>query len=269
MGLLCKVISLFCWTTSDDSDSVDSCEPAFRTRPVFGVCLQRLRNAGQMRQGVPAVLMQMVEFLEQYGLHQRELFCVSGSEAEREALRQRLDRGEIQFFSKDDVHAVASLLILFLKELPHGLIPDEDAKRLLRVYAKTRGKGLNLRRAKKVLESYPPDTFNILSLLFHFLSRVAAQSRVNHMTSERLAKVFGPCIFHVRSVPDSSMKQVELELCVYLTQHLIDSVTILLPNMYPPKPKGVLLCTGDGAAVSGHTHHSGQRSAVDEHLIQD
>ncbi|XP_056304700.1 protein FAM13A-like [Danio aesculapii] len=236
-------------TTSDDSDSVDSSEPAFRTRPVFGVCLHRVRNAGQMRQGVPAVLMQMVEFLEQYGLRQSELFSVSGSEAQRDALRQRLDCGEIQFFSRDDVHAVASLLILFLKELPHGLIPDKDAKRLLRVFAKTRGEGLNLRRAKKVLESYPPDTFNILSLLFHFLSRVAAQSHVNHMTSEQLAKVFGPCIFHV---PDSCMKLVELELCVYLTQHLIDSVTLLLPNMYPPKPRGVLLCTGQRPTVDEH-----------------
>ncbi|KAK9953883.1 hypothetical protein ABG768_016003 [Culter alburnus] len=197
-----------------------------------------------MRQGVPVVLIQMLEFLEQYGLHQSELFHASGSEARRDALRESLDRGEVQIFCSDDVHAVASLVILFLRELPHGLIPDRDAKQLLRVYTKTKGKVLILEHAKKVLGSYAPETFNILSLLIHFLSRVAAQYHVNHMSSEDLSEVFGPCIFHV---PDSRIKLVEQELCNYLTQHLIDSVTFLLPNMYPPKPRCDVLSTGDCA----------------------
>lgn len=239
---------------------------------MFGVSLQELRVTGQMRQGVPVALMQMVEFLEQYGLHQRELFRASGSEARRIALRKSLDLGEVPAFRSDDVHAVASLLILFLRELPNGLIPDRDTRQLLRVYTKTKGMDLNLKRAKKVLYSYAPETFNILSLLFHFLSRVAAQCHVNHMSSKDLSEVFGPCIFqytrkkykrleisdageltwnrHRRlfsSVPDSCIKLVQQELCTYLTQHLIDSVTVLLPNMYPPEPRCDALSTGDCA----------------------
>ncbi|XDV53798.1 hypothetical protein PO909_022219 [Leuciscus waleckii] len=203
-----------------------------------------MRVTGQMRQGVPVVLMQMVEFLEKYGLHQRELFHASGSEVRRIALRESLDRGEVPAFRSDDVHAVASLLILFLRELPHGLIPDRDTRRLLRVYTKTKGVALNLKRAKKVLYSYAPETFNILSLLIHFLSRVAAQCHVNHISSKDLSNVFGPCIFHV---PDSNNKPVEQLLCTYLTQHLIDSAMFLLPNMYPPEPCRDALSTGDCA----------------------
>ncbi|KAK7128435.1 hypothetical protein R3I94_016870 [Phoxinus phoxinus] len=225
-------------TNIGDSDA------APKPNPVFGVSLQSLRDEGQMRQGVPVVLVQMLEFLEQYGLHQRELFRASGSEARRVALRESLDRGEDPAFRSDDVHAVASLLILFLRELPQGLIPVRDARQLLRVYTKTKGMALNLKRAKKVLYSYAPETFNILSLLFHFLSRVAAQCHVNHMSSKDLSNVFGPCIFHV---PDSCIKLVEQELCTYLTQHLIDSVTVLLPNMYPPEPRCDALSTGDCA----------------------
>lgn len=229
---------LCCWTNTDVSD------PAPKPKSVFGVSLQNLKDMGQMRQGVPVVLMQMVEFLEQYGLHQHELFHGSGSEARRDALRESLNRGEVQAFRSDDVHAVASLLILFLRELPHGLIPFRDTKRLLRVYTKTKGKVLNLQRAKKVLYSYAPETFNILSLLIHFLSRVAAQCHVNHMSSEDLSEVFGPCIFHVR---DSCIKLLEQDLCTFLTQHLIDSAMVLLPNMYPPKPRCDTLSTGDCA----------------------
>lgn len=48
---------------------------------------------------------------------------------------------------------------------------------------------------KEVLHRLPDDNYNILSYLLHFLSRVAAHSQWNHMTSENLATVFGPCIF--------------------------------------------------------------------------
>lgn len=37
------------------------------TRVVFGVSLQRLRDAGGLQRGVPLVLKNMVEFLEKYG----------------------------------------------------------------------------------------------------------------------------------------------------------------------------------------------------------
>ncbi len=71
------------------------------------------------------------------GLHQRELFRASGSETRRDELKKSLNGGEFQSFRSDDVHAVASLLILFLRELPYGLIPWWSAKWLLSVYTST------------------------------------------------------------------------------------------------------------------------------------
>ncbi len=62
-------------------------------------------------------------------------------------------------------------------------------------HAETKGKLLDLKRSKKVLESFAPEIFNILCLLIHFLSRVAAYSHINHMTSADLSEIFGPCIF--------------------------------------------------------------------------
>lgn len=71
------------------------------------------------------------------GLHQRGLFCASGSEARCDELKKSLNGGEFQGFRSDDVHAVASLLVLFLRELPNGLIPWWSAKWLLSVYTST------------------------------------------------------------------------------------------------------------------------------------
>ncbi|XP_026056159.1 protein FAM13A [Carassius auratus] len=246
MGGLRKLMSMCCWSESDDSDHALPSD-RFKTTPlevkcVFGAPLDYLKRRGHMRQGVPVVLFQMVEFLEQYGLHQRKLFRASGSEARCDELKKRLNGGEFECFGSDDVHAVASLLVLFLRELPNGLIPWWSAKWLLSVYTKTRGKVLDLKRAKRVLESFAPEIFNILCLLIHFLSRVAARSHNNHMTSADLSEIFGPCIFAVR---DSCIKQVEEQLCIYLTQQLIDNVTYLLPNTYPPRYTSATLSTGD------------------------
>ncbi|KAI2649997.1 Protein FAM13A [Labeo rohita] len=230
-------------TESEDSDYYALAYYSMSSpKRVFGISLEFLRRRGQMRQGVPVVLLQMVEFLDQYGLHQSELFHASRSEARRNELKKSLNRGEFQCFRSSDAHAVASLLILFLRELPYGLIPCWNATRFLRVYTKTKGKVLDLKHAKTVLNSFEPEIFNALCLLIHFLSRVAAQSHVNHMTSKHLSEVFGPCIFHVS---DSRIKPVEQQLCIYLTQQLIDNVTFLLPNTYPPKHTSSTLSTGD------------------------
>ncbi|XP_059382965.1 uncharacterized protein LOC132117661 isoform X2 [Carassius carassius] len=203
MGVLRKLMSMCCWTESDDSDHALPSDRFMTTslevKCVLGASLVYLKRRGHMRQGVPVVLLQMVEFLEQYGLHQRKLFCASGSEARCDELKKRLN-GE------------------------------------------TKGKVLDLKRAKRVLESFAPEIFNILCLLIHFLSRVAARSLNNHMTSADLSEIFGPCIFAVR---DSCIKQVEEQLCIYLTQQLIDNVTFLLPNTYPPRYTSATLSTGD------------------------
>ncbi|RXN37576.1 hypothetical protein ROHU_001926 [Labeo rohita] len=125
-------------TESEDSDYYALAYYSMSSpKRVFGISLEFLRRRGQMRQGVPVVLLQMVEFLDQYGLHQSELFHASRSEARRNELKKSLNRGEFQCFRSSDAHAVASLLILFLRELPYGLIPCWNATRFLRVYTKS------------------------------------------------------------------------------------------------------------------------------------
>ncbi len=59
-------------TESDDSDYYALPSDCFMTtslkvKCVFGAPLVFLKKRGHMRQGVPVVLLQMVEFLEQYG----------------------------------------------------------------------------------------------------------------------------------------------------------------------------------------------------------
>uniref|UniRef100_A0A4W4FQQ0 Rho-GAP domain-containing protein n=1 Tax=Electrophorus electricus TaxID=8005 RepID=A0A4W4FQQ0_ELEEL len=159
---------------------------------VFGVPLQRLKEAGRLRQGVPLVLRSMVEFLEKYGLQQSGVFRLCGSDRRCQTLRVCLDRGECVGLERGDVPTVAALLKLYLRELPCGLIPHTHSKHMQQALMD----GTELFTVlKETLSRLPDDNYNILSYLLHFLSRVAAYSQWNHMTSENLATVFGPCIF--------------------------------------------------------------------------
>ncbi|KAK1793684.1 hypothetical protein P4O66_011447, partial [Electrophorus voltai] len=97
---------------------------------VFGVPLQRLKEAGWLRQGVPLVLRSMVEVLEKYGLQQSGVFMLCGSARRCQTFRVCLDRGECVGLERGDVPTVAALLKLYLRELPCGLIPHTHSKHM-------------------------------------------------------------------------------------------------------------------------------------------
>uniref|UniRef100_A0A8C1WAN7 Rho-GAP domain-containing protein n=1 Tax=Cyprinus carpio TaxID=7962 RepID=A0A8C1WAN7_CYPCA len=134
-------------------------------RALFGVPLISLRESGQMRHGLPLVLTHIVEFVEKHGelKHCREL-------------RKSFDQGGFPEFDSGDILTPASLLKVFLGELPVELVMSALA-------------------VKTILNSLPEEHLNVLCYLMFFLSRVAAESHLNLMTSGNLSIVFGPNIF--------------------------------------------------------------------------
>ncbi|NWI64911.1 FA13B protein, partial [Todus mexicanus] len=106
-------------------------DPEFsRERRTFGVPLENLTQ-----EGVPFLVTQMVEYLEVFGLERVGIFRTSGSVNKIKELRQKYNQGEkVDLIHDGDVDSVASLLKLFLKELPVAVFPNSICSGLLKTF---------------------------------------------------------------------------------------------------------------------------------------
>ncbi|KFO89138.1 Protein FAM13A, partial [Buceros rhinoceros silvestris] len=167
-----------------------------RERSTFGVPLETLVQDA-MQSGVPFLVMQMVEYLEAFGLERVGIFRISGSVNKIKELKQKYDQGEdIDLINDGDVDSVASLLKLFLKELPVAVFPDNICSGLLKTFQEHKIHTAEcIENLRQVLSCLPKAHRNLLRFLSAFLRKVATYSTVNFMTLENLAIVFGPALF--------------------------------------------------------------------------
>eukprot|EP00073_Rattus_norvegicus_P030988 XP_006252811.1 PREDICTED: rho GTPase-activating protein 22 isoform X4 [Rattus norvegicus] len=144
----------------------------------------------------PLLVEQCVDFIRERGLSEEGLFRMPGQANLVRDLQDSFDCGEKPLFdSTTDVHTVASLLKLYLRELPEPVIPFaryEDFLSCAQLLTKDEGEG-TVELAKQV-SNLPQANYNLLRYICRFLDEVQAHSDVNKMSVQNLATVFGPNI---------------------------------------------------------------------------
>eukprot|EP00064_Thunnus_orientalis_P000522 superscaffoldBa00000026_g523 len=151
---------------------------------------------------VPVLVEQCACFIHEHGLQEEGLFRAPGQTNHVRELQDAFDRGEKPVFdSTTDVHTVASLLKLYIRELPEpGII-----------------------ELGKQVTSLPQVNYNLLKYICKFLDEVQSHSNENKMSVQNLATVFGPNILRPRVEDPVTMmegsSQVQHLMTVLISEH--------------------------------------------------
>ncbi|KAM6206522.1 protein FAM13A isoform 2-T2 [Sarcoramphus papa] len=192
---------------------------------VFGVSLLELQQQGLSKNGIPIVVWNIVEYLTQHGMTQEGLFRVNGSMKMVEQLRLQYERGEeVELVKDGDVYSAASLLKLFLRELPDGIITSALHPRFIQLYQDTRNDMQKESNLKELLKELPDAHYCLLKYLCQFLIKVAEHHVENRMNLCNLATVFGPNCFHV---PPGFEGIKEQEICNKIMTKMLENYNTL------------------------------------------
>ncbi|NWJ10672.1 RHG25 protein, partial [Crypturellus undulatus] len=162
---------------------------------VFGQRLAETMSYEQKfgQQQVPVVVQKCAEFIREHGLSEEGIFRLPGQDNLVKRLRDAFDAGERPSFDRDtDVHTVASLLKLYLRELPEPAVPWAQYEDFLLC-----GQALDADEDKghqellKQLSLLPRDNYNLLSYICRFLHEIQLNSSINKMSVDNLATVMG------------------------------------------------------------------------------
>ncbi|XP_068162401.1 rho GTPase-activating protein 22 isoform X2 [Antennarius striatus] len=166
-----------------------------------GIFGQRLEDTVQYEKKfglrlAPLLVEQCVDFIRERGLDEEGLFRMPGQANLVKELQESFDCGDKPLFdSNTDVHTVASLLKLYLRELPEPVIPFskyEDFLTCAQLLAKDEEEGVQeLGRQVSIL---PLPNYNLLKYICKFLDEVQSHCNENKMSVQNLATVFGPNI---------------------------------------------------------------------------
>jgi RalA-binding protein 1 len=177
-------------------------EQIANVRPVFGMplaeavecCAPRLSDVC-----LPAVVYRCLEYLVAKGASKEEgIFRLSGSSLVIKGLRDRFNlEGDLDFLADDqyyDVHAVASLLKLYLRELPTSVLTRELHLDFLAVLSDCDDKPKKVAAYKVLVRKLPKANWTLIRALSAFLIGIISNSEVNKMSIRNVGIVFAPTL---------------------------------------------------------------------------
>ncbi|XP_054030873.1 rho GTPase-activating protein 25 [Dryobates pubescens] len=195
------------------------------------------------RQLVPILVQKCAEFILQQGLAEEGIFRLPGQDTLVRQLREAFDAGERPSFRRDtDVHTVASLFKLYLRELPEPVVPWLQYEDFLRC-----GQALDtdLRQGHqellKQLSLLPRDNYNLLSYICRFLHEIQLNSSINKMSVDNLATVIGVNLIRPQIEDPALIMRGTPQVQKVMTVMISDHAELFPPSkdvpLSPPAPQ--------------------------------
>ncbi|EPB92670.1 RalA-binding protein 1 [Mucor circinelloides 1006PhL] len=174
--------------------------PKQAAKQVFGVSLEEAVRISRVAEGyeLPAVVYRCIEYLDAMDAVLEEgLYRLSGSNATMKALRERFNQeGDVNLLAAKeeyDVHVVAGLLKMWLRELPTSVLTREHRMDFLHVIDLLDRKD-RVNELGRLVSVLPLSNYTLLRALTAHLIRVVQHSDINKMTMRNVSIVFSPTL---------------------------------------------------------------------------
>eukprot|EP00058_Branchiostoma_floridae_P001605 XP_002587093.1 hypothetical protein BRAFLDRAFT_102609 [Branchiostoma floridae] len=192
---------------------------------LFGAPLEAVPRVTDL--SIPSIVKKVVDFITMHGIGHEGIFRVNGNTKVVEKMKTSFDKtGDANLEEFGDVFSVASLLKMYLRELPDAVIPESLHSQFVAVQEDFLNDPVECRRQFRLLiDKLPPEHFCLLKYLIQFLVRVSCQQDTNKMGSMQLAIVFGPNLF---KCPDGVAGLREQGITNQIVKRFIDDYDELL-----------------------------------------
>ncbi|KAI5810227.1 hypothetical protein DFH27DRAFT_180762 [Peziza echinospora] len=170
-------------------------------RMVFGVSLEEAIAVSRpfgVTTPLPAVVYRCLEYLDaKNAINEEGIFRLSGSNVVIKGLRDKFNsESDVNLLATDeyyDVHAVAGLLKLYLRELPTNILTTERREDFLRV-TEMDDKQKKIQALNDLVHSLPIANFTLLKALSGHLIGIVDNAGVNKMNVRNVGIVFSPTL---------------------------------------------------------------------------
>ncbi|KAF9296385.1 hypothetical protein BGZ88_012773 [Linnemannia elongata] len=169
-------------------------------RQVFGVTLEQAMEQGRVQPGyeLPAVVYRCIEYLNAHKAKLEEgIYRLNGSSAVIKNLKEKFNHdGDVPLLASEDyydIHAVAGLLKLFLRELPNSVLTRELHKDFLQVIELPNRQD-RVDELTRLVAILPEVNYTLLRALTAHLIEIVDNADVNKMTARNVGIVFSPTL---------------------------------------------------------------------------
>ncbi|CCU76303.1 RhoGAP domain protein [Blumeria hordei DH14] len=215
-------------------------EPRGPIRHVFGVSLMdavKYSHPVNVKVGLPAVVYRCVEYLDANNACGEEgIFRLSGSNVVIKQLRERFNKeGDVNLVTDEqyyDIHAVASLLKLYLRELPTTILTMQLH---LQFVAVTEVSDINDRISivNQLVHQLPQENYILLRYMLSFLNKIISHANVNKMTVRNVGIVFSPTLNIPASLFSLFLQQYAKIFDDQLSQNKDQNISVSNPKVSP------------------------------------
>ncbi|KAI9313262.1 hypothetical protein BX666DRAFT_758859 [Dichotomocladium elegans] len=167
---------------------------------VFGVPLEEAIQVSRISDKceLPSIIYRCIEYLEANNATQEEgIYRLSGSAVKIKMLKEQFDQAaDVCLLNSDeylDIHAVAGVLKLWLRELPGNVLTQELLKEFLPVIDLV-DRDERVRELGRLVSMLPLANYTLLRILCAHLIRVVQYADLNKMTARNVGIIFSPTL---------------------------------------------------------------------------